>query len=1104
VLAVVVCHNGQRWLPETLAGLRAASPAPRHILAVDTGSEDGSGSVLAEAAGGADGVLDGVLSLGSDVGFGAAVAAAVAEAERRWGDPGTWLWLLHDDCAPEPDCLAALVAAAEFATSAALLGPLAVDWDDAQLLSQAGLSMDSAGHPHAVGLSAVPDAGSSAGGLRQAAEVLAVPSAGALVTFELWQRLSGYDGALPLFCDDIDFGWRANRAGALVLCVPGARVRHARAATRGLRDTPALGRLAPRSAERAHGLRCYLVNCSALGFRTGLARLVPLCVLRGLGFVPLRRFPAMRAEFAALGYLLGGRAGLLAGRAARGRASGEGHVRGLLISRFARLGAGLRRGPKFLMRRRVPADTALGRLPAAAERTVPVPRDPPARLIGPEALPAGALRGLARGVRSGLARPERSSAVPLDDAAGHGAEAATGAHRPSPGRSGNQSWPDRDLSFGGSDRRAVIRALLLAPPVWLVLGLTAVALLAGAGRLSLDLSGGRLLAGQGLAATWSDYLANWHSAWGGTSAPAPAALAVLGILGVPLLFAGGPPAAVSVLLLGDAPIAGLVAYAATRRLSAPRWARALIAAGYALLPPATSAIAQGRIDTVVVHLLLPAVLAGIAALLRPPRARQAGRSTWFSGAVLTALGMAVIGAFSPLIELCLVALALIGFVAIPAGTGTGPRRVVALFVVVLLPLLLLVPWPAAVLRHPTVLLHGAGAAAIHPPANVLGGLVTLRPGGAGSLPYVGAAVLLAALAAVLARPNRAMLPALAVTGLGAGAVALARLVALPPLGALHPSPGWAGPGLLVAATGLLGLPLAAARPGAAGRSLVRCGRFSRLLAGFGVAGVLLLSASDLLAGRGGPLRPGDGARLAAPQRADLARTQRSVLVMSTRSTPVRMVASRTPAFGDGDLAPQPGAVGRLAGWDAHLRASDRRVVAGALAQAAAAGALFLVVPDTTTARRVRRLAGPLVSTAPPTADGRPVLRLRIAGGPVELISPELAHRAITGGTPPTSRGGREVTSVDTAPPDVGARVSEGSRGRLLVVSAEYESGWDATVDGKPVPLTTAWGHLISVSVPEDGADIRITDPNTLRSVLLVVQGAAMLFTLLAAIPTRRL
>jgi hypothetical protein len=278
----------------------------------------------------------------------------------------------------------------------------------------------------------------------------------------------------------------------------------------------------------------------------------------------------------------------------------------------------------------------------------------------------------------------------------------------------------------------------------------------------------------------------------------------------------------------------------------------------------------------------------------------------------------------------------------------------------------------------------------------------------------------------------------------------------------------------------------------------------RLLAGLGAAAVLLLSASDLARGRGGPLHAGDGTRLAAPQRADLARTHRGVLVMKSDAAPVRMVASRSPAFGDGALVPQPGEVERLAGWDTDLRASDRRVVQQTLGQAAAAGVLYVVFPDEPTAQRARHLAGDLVSAAPPTADGRPVLRLRIAGGPVELISPELAHRAITGGTPPTSRGGRAITPVDSAPPDVGARVSEGSRGRLLVVSAEYEPGWHASVGGKPARLTTAWGHLVSVAVPEGGADIRITDPNTLRSVLLVVEGAALLFTLLAAVPTRRL
>src|SRR5207248_1572777 len=65
--------------------------------------------------------------------------------------------------------------------------------------------------------------GSGRLGPTQSTEVLAVPSAGSLVRRSVWDELGGYDPALPLLRDDLDFGWRVNRSGRLVLSVPAAR-----------------------------------------------------------------------------------------------------------------------------------------------------------------------------------------------------------------------------------------------------------------------------------------------------------------------------------------------------------------------------------------------------------------------------------------------------------------------------------------------------------------------------------------------------------------------------------------------------------------------------------------------------------------------------------------------------------------------------------------------------------------------------------------------------------------------------------------------------------------------------------------------------------------
>jgi len=1143
VLGVLVCHNGEPWLRPALSALRRLVIRPRHLLAVDTGSEDGTAQLLAEAAQGPDRVLDGVLHLDRDTGFGAAVQAAVAHAEQRWGDPGRWVWLLHDDCAPEPGCLAALLAAAEVSPSAAVLGPLALDWADPRLVVEAGLTTDASGRRQtgigpdepdwgrlrwtratggldgtAAGDGEAPRPAGSPAAFEQSAEVLAVPSAGALVRRDVWTELGGYDPALPLLGDDVDFGWRANRAGHLVLSVPTARLRHARAASRGRRVPHALppylrprADTEPRGATRAHGMRTYLVNCSAPAFLLGLPRLVGVTLLRLLAFLvaaPAGGTARARAELAALRHLLGGSARLVAGRRQRrGLPRRHRDVRGLLVGRVARLRNVLNAGVAYLVRRRVRADVALGRLPDEVGRVAAwVPpeaarRSP--RPTGPEALPAGALgRGGRRVGVPGLRRPPRTVvvAVPdpdVDDVAGTDVEPGSEpARQPSPVPRGQEPRPQLVLVDVGA--RRVLRELLLNPPTVLVLALLAVALVVHSGRLGLDLAGGRLLPVAGLAEIWQEYLAGWHPVAGGTSAPAPALLAVLGVSGALLAPLGGPPAAVSLLLLLDLPLAGLTAYAATRRLRVSRTARAVAAACYALLPAAGAAVAQGRLDAVVAHVLVPPVLAGVVAVLYPPiRAERAG--SWLTTASASALGLAVLGAFSPLVHLLVLLVALIGFVVVPGRPGLGRRRVVGLFVVVLAPLGLLLPWPVALLQHPEAVLHGTGATVDDPGVSLVQ-LLTLHPGGPGGAPLVGGVLLVVALVVVGTRLRRAVLAPLAVTALGTAAVVLVRVLWVEPLTGGPARPGWAGSALVFTACGLLWAVLAVLGPTAPRRV-----GLDRVVAVAAALTVFALATGALLTGGRGPLGTDRRVTLAPAVGDEVHRTGAGVLVVDAGSP--RLTAGRLPRFGDDDLVPVVGAVERVRRWNEQLREGTDEVVREALAELAASGVRFLVLTDAALAERVLAAAGEAVIGASTTSDGRPVLRLLLPNSPVSVLSRELAVRARTGGAPPAEPGSRGLLAVPASLPHAGVRVSEGPEGRLLVLAAEGEPGWQATVDGRPVPLTVAWGHLVAVPLPAvaEGAEaeVRVEPPGDLRPPLLLLQAAVALFVLLTAFPTGR-
>ena len=637
----------------------------------------------------------------------------------------------------------------------------------------------------------------------------------------------------------------------------------------------------------------------------------------------------------------------------------------------------------------------------------------------------------------------------------------------------------------------------------LVVALLGLGLWLNSARLGTDLSGGRLLPATDLAETWSSYLATWHPVAGGTAAPAPAALAVLGGLGAVLAPVGGVPAVVAVLLLGNLPLAGLAAYVATRRMPVDRRVRALVAAAYALVPTATAAVSQGRLDVVVAHILLPPVTAGIIALLGRRRTES---TRWLSTAAASAFGLAVLGAFAPLVHLLLVGYALAGFVLVPGRRGDGRRRVTALFVLVLMPLALLLPWPAVLIQHPGVVLHGVGAT-VAPVDATLAELATLDPGGPGAWPYVGLLVVVAALVALVVRPRRTVLPGLALAVLGGLAVVLLVRVPTAPLTGGPAQAGWAGAGLLVVGWGLLLALLGACRgrPAAQPPDTARpCGSSAVL----GVAGVRGLAAGALLAGRAGPLEDEREPLLATTLVRELATTGRSVLVLPHDGEPARMAAGRVPVLGDDDLAP---------------------VNAGASLAQLAEASVGAPVPGVERARRVRRRSPrprrpaccswwrrprrrraprprrPATSSrdAPATSDGRPVLRLQPAAGQVTLLSPEQARRAITASPPPTDLGAPGIVPVEASPPAVAVRVSDGPAGRLLVIAAEEEPGWQATVDGRPVPVVRAWGHLVGVSVPVRAADVRVEQPTALRSVLLLTQAAMVLFVLLTAIPGRR-
>src|SRR5690606_32741301 len=163
----------------------------------------------------------------------------------------------------------------------------------------------------------------------------------------------------------------------------------------------------------------------------------------------------------------------------------------------------------------------------------------------------------------------------------------------------------------------------------------------------------------------------------------------------------------------------------------------------------------------------------------------------------------------------------------------------------------------------------------------------------------------------------------------------------------------------------------------------------------------------------------------------------------------------------------------------------------------------VALPAGVPADRVLAAAGEVATPAPALADGRQLIRLRPPSGPVTLIAPEVTKLAVSGEPPTGDIEGEGVAVVETSPPDVRVRVSDGPAGRLLVLAATHEAGWQATVDGRQRPIVRAWGHQVAVEVPTRSAEVEVSHDDTVREILLLAQIGAVLFTLLTAIPSRR-
>ena len=289
VVALLVSHDGSRWLPTVIDGIRGQQTPVTGVVAVDTGSKDESADLLEDAFGG-------VVRAGGATSYPQAVGLGLEQVP-----PGTeWVWLLHDDSTPDPEALTALLAAAAADPGADILGPKLREWPSLRRLLELGVTISGTGRRETGLERGEYDQGQH----DDVREVLAVNTAGMLVRRSVLEELGGLDEQMPVFGNDIDFGWRAAAAGHRTLIVPDAVVFHAEAAHRGVRRTPLTGRHIHYQERRA-SLYTLLANSSRRSLPWRVVRLALGTLVRMLGFLLVRQVGQALDELAALVSLYG-------------------------------------------------------------------------------------------------------------------------------------------------------------------------------------------------------------------------------------------------------------------------------------------------------------------------------------------------------------------------------------------------------------------------------------------------------------------------------------------------------------------------------------------------------------------------------------------------------------------------------------------------------------------------------------------------------------------------------------------------------------------------------------------------------------------------------
>jgi GT2 family glycosyltransferase len=277
VCAIVLSHDQPQLLQRVLADLKNQTVKPSRVLVVDTSTNPSNSNHGFE-----------VLKLDPKTKFASAIEAAVKHTSAEG-----FLWILHDDSAPDSKALEHLVREVELSPSLAIVGPKQVDWDNPRIIKQLGLTLTRSGK-----LFSRVRGEFDQGQHDHSEDVMAVGTAGALVDLEVYKAIGGFDSKAPVYAADVDFSIRARLQGSRVAVAPNAKVSHKMLSMQGARPFRWLG-TKPATAIRQAELHLALSYANPALFVLRWLLLLPAAVLNSLVLALRSKSYVIPAELAA-------------------------------------------------------------------------------------------------------------------------------------------------------------------------------------------------------------------------------------------------------------------------------------------------------------------------------------------------------------------------------------------------------------------------------------------------------------------------------------------------------------------------------------------------------------------------------------------------------------------------------------------------------------------------------------------------------------------------------------------------------------------------------------------------------------------------------------